>query len=339
MRKNVTGLALVFACASILTVPAFAGEPTVDDVLALYAKGGATVNEMNCDVDMAANVNISVPDAGEAGTFAINGDATMTIAMVLDPLAAHINMDMSGDAMGQGGEVTMEVYMAAKEDGSIGIYASGDAMGEVLDWEYTAIPAEAAAQFMDALKQQQQKPATELMAAIPFELAGETVDVGGITCYELTASMTWDDLKKVITTALDSVKEVIPEEGASSLESVGQTLEMAGALLGGLKFNIEIDVDKETGRPARAYFDTEGSDWTILGALFAQYANLTKDDGTLMDVNLSVDNLFLEYLYDYATPVEITIPEEAVAAEANGTVIDPENAEGLLGEAFGEIAG
>lgn len=334
MRKSLTGFALAFACAAVLTVPAFAGDVTVDDVLALYAEGGASVAEMLCDVDMAADVAITVPDAGDEGSIALNGNATMEMGMTLDPLAAQITMDMSGEGMGQSGEIAMDVYMQTKENGAIGVYASGDAMGEALDWQYVEIPAEEVTGFLDALKNQ---PAnTEALSMIPFELAEDTVDVGGVECYELHAVLTWEELKGIISYAVEQAKGMVPEEQAASFENIDETLEMAGALLSGLKINLEIDVDTETGKPARAYFDTEGSDWTILGALFAQYAGLTNEDGSLMNVDLAVNDLYLEYLYDYETPVEITVPEEAIAAEANGTVIDENMAEGLLGEALEE---
>ena len=328
MKKNVTGIALALTCTAAFSAAAMASDLTVDDVLALYSEGSAQVNEMNCDVDLGADIAITVPDLdAEQGTISITGSAAMDMGMVLDPFAAHIAMDMAGSAVGQNADVAIDMYMTKKDDGAIGMYMTGDAMGETLDWQYVEIPAEETASVFEMLKNR-----TVDMSAfqLPFELGEGTVDIEGHTCYPLLATITWADLQNIINTALEQAGDALPEEVSG--DNLTQTLEMGGAILGGLVINLEIDVDSETGFPIRAYFDTEGSDWTVPAAMFAQYAEMTNDDGSLMNVDINVNDLHLEYLYDYDTPVEITVPDEAIAAEENGTTIDPSMVEDLGAE-------
>ena len=53
-----------------------------------------------------------------------------------------------------------------------------------------------------------------------------------------------------------------------------------------------------------------------------------------MNVDISVNSLYLDYIYDYETPVDVTVPEEAIAAEANGVTLD-EDALADAGELLG----
>ena len=332
MKKQLTGIVLGLACAASLSFGAFAEAPTAEDILAASSEAGS-VNEMNFTVDGAADIAIVLPDMGDEGTFAVNGSLGMDASATLEPLAMKMDMNMSGEAVGQSGDIDMQMYMVTKEDGALGMYMKGVALGEEMDWQYAEIPAEEISSFISTIKE---KGGQFDMSSFPveFALADDTVDVNGHECYQLTTSMTWAELKEVVTTALDAAKAELPEEQAESFEQIDQALGMADMFVGGLVLNMEIDVDTQSYLPQRAHLDLAGSDWTVLAALFAQSAGLTNEDGSLMNVDINVNSLYLDYIYDYETPVDVTVPEEAIAAEANGVTLD-EDALADAGELLG----
>ena len=105
--------------------------------------------------------------------------------------------------------------------------------------------------------------------------------------------------------------------------------------LGGLKLNVEMDVDAESYLPIRLYMDMAGSDWVTLGAMIGGMMGLTNEDGSLMSISLDVNDLYLEYLYDYSTPVTVEIPQEVIdSATDMGSAAD---LAGSAAEMVGEV--
>lgn len=309
MKKKVFGFGLAAIMSGVMAVGAFAGEATVDDVLAKYTEASSAVKEVTATVDMAADAAISVADEG---SMSLNGNASMDIAVALDPMQMYVDAQMNGKMammdQEQGGEIAMTIYGVPGDDNGLVMYA-GMNDGSGMEWAKSTIPAEAMEQMQALIANSAQFNAAEL--PITYTLADATTDVNGSECYVLGCTLTWEDAMNVYTAVMEKFADQLPEEATSQLPDA-DTLAMVGGMLNGLKFNIEIDVDTTTYLPMRAYMDFEGSDWVTLGAVIAAATGATNEDGSLPDVSLDVNDLHMEYIYHYDEPVEITVPDDVI---------------------------
>ena len=322
MRKKLLGAALAACFSGAMVMGAFAGEMTVEQVLEKYAAATTEMSSFGAAVDGVANISLGVPDANM--TMDMNGSTTMDMQMTIDPLAMEMSAQMSGEAMGQGGTMSMQMYMVPSENNTIKVYTGADA-GEGMEWSVTEVENEAVSQIKDMLAN------GEMITDLPiaFELKDGTVEVGGKQCYALVSSLTWEDAMNLYAYAIEATGGMIPVESILDEE----TMETMTYLLGGLVINFEIDVDTETFLPMRAHIDTEGSDWVSLGATVAAMMGLTDEEGNLMSVDLNVNDLHLDYTYNYDQEVSIEVPQEIVDVATDlGNAMDlTDSAAGMLG--------
>jgi hypothetical protein len=136
-----------------------------------------------------------------------------------------MSAQMSGEAMGQGGTMSMQMYMVPSENNTIKVYTGADA-GEGMEWSVTEVENEAVSQIKDMLAN------GEMITDLPiaFELKDGTVEVGGKQCYALVSSLTWEDAMNLYAYAIEATGGMIPVE--SMLDE--ETMETMTYLLGGL---------------------------------------------------------------------------------------------------------
>ena len=313
MKKKMILSLCAAAAAALMSVNAFAGEVTLEEVLANFSASSKEATEFVCDVDMKADISIDLPDMDS--TFGMGGEGSMNIACTTDPINVGSTGSFNASAMGEQFDVDFQMYAVTEEDGSLGTYIHAVANDEDTGWQYDALPAEDAAQILEMAKSinvdWSQMP-------INFTLGDGTVDVEGHDCYQLLSTMTGAEIIDLFKYAMEMAAQTVGEELSEELPT--DQLDMIAPMLTGLVINMEIDVDSTEYLPMRMHMDLEGSDWTILGAVFAQYADLTNDDGTLMNVSIDVPALYIDYLYDYDAAVEISVPAEAIAAKAAAAV-------------------
>ena len=309
--KKLTAILTVLGACSAMIMGAYASEPSADEILQQYMAASVEATEVNCSADLKADVTIELPDMDT--TFGLSAGGAMEAAATMDPLAAHVSGNISFDAMGESGSYDIDMYMAPDADGSFGAYVNMDMGEESTGWTYQAIDEETAAQILEVIEKAKDFDMTSL--PLQFTLGDDTLDVNGHTCYRLLSSITWQDVMNL----LPALMQAVSESGEEIPEMPGEEeLAQVGAIFDGLVINCEIDVDTESYLPMRAYIDTEGSDWTAIAAVFASYAGLTNEDGSLMNVNISVNDLYIDYLYDYDTPIEIVVPDEALSSKDAG---------------------
>ena len=347
MKKRMMGLVAAGA-AAVLMLSGFDSAMTASDLQdnALNAVMGA----QQCTVSFAgsADVSLIMTQEGEGGdqmTVPAAGEMTGTYRLSMDPLAIAADVSFSGSAMGQGGSGSMEMYLIENEDGTGNAYmyaAIGDQPGS---WQATAVDAESMAQvhdamdkvksgdldaFLDAyvtedsgLNADQMK---ELIAKVKArlepltQLSPEPVDVNGKECYELVTDLTGDALYGVVEDAAAVVGEAIPDEFAG----------IAQMITGAIRIAITNDYEAETCYPIAGTVDLTGCDFEQLGAIAGQMMGAG-------DASITVDvkELGMNYTADYETPVEITVPEEALAAPVSEAGLD--DIAGLAGAAGGMI--
>ena len=309
MKKKLIGFGFAAVMSAAMAMNAFAGEVTVDDVLAGYAEASKNAREATAVVEGKADAVITVE---EQGSMTINGNADMNVAFSLDPFQIYTDAVMNGkmEMMGQemGGEIAMTVYGVPEEDGTTTMYA-GMNEGQGMEWFKTAMPAEAMDMMKSMMENVNFSPAD---LPIEFTLSDELKDVNGTECYVLNTTLTWEDVMNCYSVVLEKVSEMLPEEAKAQLPDA-DTLNMAGAMLSGLQFNMEMDVAADTYLPMYLHIDLEGSDWVTLGAVIASMTGAQGEDGSLPSISLDVNELYLDYTYDYTTPVEVTVPDDVIA--------------------------
>ncbi len=320
MKKNMYLSLGVISAAAIMAFSASAAEVTVEDVLSNYAAAGKTIASFVSDAEIKADVTIALPDMDT--TMGVTADGALNIQFAKEPLALASTGSVNLNAMGETMDVGIEMYGTTEEDGSLGMYMNTTQAGESSGWIYQGISAEEVQKLIEMIN------STEIdLTALPitYTLGDGTVDVNGHSCYAVLSTLTGEDLINLVKFAAEAAGEAAEELPTEELDQIAP-------LLSAVVVNMEIDVDTETYYPMHMHIDLEDSDWTTLAAVFAQFADLTNEDGSLMTVNLDVSALYLDYTYDYDAAVEVTVPEEAIAAKENGETVSAEELAGEIGD-------
>ena len=320
MKKKMfgAGLAALFSVAMIMS--ASAGELTAEQVLLNYQEASAQATNFTAALTAGADITLSIPEADMS--MGITGDMTMDMKAATNPLQVEMSADMNGSMMGQGGKMSMQMYMVPADDGSFEYYMGSDADdGNGMQWVLSTIDADTAGQLTEMIG----NSGSGTLANMPinYELIDGTVDINGTPCYALTASLNWDDMMNLYTYAMQAVSTAAGQELPTDALPDEDTLAAMGSMLGGLELYVEMDVDAEDFRVVRMLADLNDSDWAALGTTVAAMMGLTDDEGNLMNVSLQGNDVSLECFYSYDTPVSVTVPQEVKDAAANvGNAMD-----------------
>ena len=304
MRKwLLTGAALLGALSfSLLT--GFDSSSTAEDVLQKYIDASKELNEVSAAMDMTADVDLAIPSVD--ASFGVGLDAKLDVSAVMEPLAMKEEGHMSLSLMGEPNEMDLSMYILQEEDGSISMYqkmneTTNDGSVEATPWTKTTVNGDEFKQMMEKALQFEIDPSS---LPVAFELADSPADVNGTECYVLSTSVTWDELMLLAEPYLDNLPEGISAED----------IQTYGALLSGLKFNVSLYVDTQSYKLARMYLDMEGSDWSMISSLISSSFG-TDDEGNPIEVAMNINDLYIDAVYDYSTPVQIELPAEAASAQ------------------------
>ncbi len=300
MKKNLLIGALLLGAASFSMLTGFDNTLTAQDILAKSQEAGKALNEVSADADINLDVDIAVP--ANDMSLGIQADGKEEIAAKMDPFGMQADMNMTVSLMGQNMVVDVSIYGIMEDDNTFSVYTKTAMEGEEApQWTKTSTDG---AQITQALEQA--KNMTFDLSSLPFafEVAPEATDVNGTECYVLSATATWNDLYLLAQPYLEQLPQEVPMD---ELDSYSQ-------LLSGLKFNMQTCVDTETFRPMAVHLDVNGSDWTTIAALVSSLFG-TDENGNAYEVSMDVKAADIDIVYDYTTPVEIVLPEEAASAQ------------------------
>lgn len=306
MKKNlVLGLATLSA-ASMLC--GFDSAETADSILNKMqeASTAATGVDMNMDMDVDVSVNIGDGETTSTLAIAMNGDLDIKAAM--NPLAMAMEGNISLSALGQGEDITIKMYGITNEENEFETYVyTEDSVSGESGWVYDSEDLDF--DFDELMQMSASVDAAELAEwGLVFELAPEAVDVNGTECYLLTATID----STTISTVLNKASE-LAEEDLSEDDDVATVL----ALLEGLKMNISYSVDAATYLPIAVHVDFNGTDLTTANELVQSMLNADSSTaGTSVEILLN--NVSVDITTAYGEIDEITVPQEAIDAVANG---------------------
>ena len=308
-KKNLLISALLLGAGSAMLM-GFDSAATVDDVMSKYMEASQDVAEVTANATLNAQIGLSMSsESSGTSTLSVGGTGDFSVAYKLDPLSFSMSGGLNVGMMGMEQAMEMEMYMVPAEDGTYELYSYLDD-GTGGTWEYTVSETDQdeIQQSINAIK----AASGDLdLSKLPgtWTLGAEPVDVDGTSCYQLLYTITYDDLEPLIEDSMAAAGEEMSEEDAAMMEAV----------LSGLVFNIEVDVNDETYQAQRMYMDMSGSDLsgisTLISMAMAQSADDSDGPVTMPEISLDVSNVYLEATYDYDTPVEITVPDEALQAK------------------------
>ena len=329
MRRRFTG---IIAAGAALAMT-FSGTAFAMDAAELSQKSAEalkTVQQYTMDFDGKADLSLHMVQEGENGAtmdMPVAGNVKGNVAFSIEPLAAAANITFDGSAMGQGGSGAVEMYLASQDDGSAVAYVKPSMNGEEGVWQASKVDTDKVAQvkdafttlrdggsdaFLEKFTSQDSDLDAEQMKALVSQITeqlnsattvgADPVDNGGRQCYEVSADLSGDMLAHIFTDVLAGAQGA----GATVDES---SLAVAEEVMSMLNVGIRQYYDAESFLPVSGKIDLSGSDFASLGSMFGSMTGA--EDAQF---GLSCNALEVNYNVDFNAPVEVNVPEEALAA-------------------------
>ena len=296
MKKNLLIGAVLLGAASFSMLTGFDSALTAQDVVAKCQEASLSTNEANAQAVINLDADFAVPAAEIV--LGIKSAGTEKVAFTLDPLAMAAEAQITASAMGQDFGVDVSVYGITEDDGQFAVYTKEDMGDGNAEWTKTTSDASQLTEMIEKLK------ANPVALPFDFTLAPEPIDLNGNEGYELSTTISWNDLYLLIKPYL---------EEAAGADASAQ-LDIYSTLLSGLKFNVVAYVNAETFKVEFCHIDLGQTDWTTIAALLSSLFG-TDENGDAYQVTLTVNASDIDIVYYYATPVEIVLPEEAASAQ------------------------
>ncbi len=313
MRKK-----LLFPAAAcglcFLLLSGFDQQMTPEEILEKSNEASAAIEEVSADLTLNLEAGVSSESRTEGEqSFLLGIYGDLNVAMQTQNTPGEdtpsVNCKVAGDIRtsvpGSEESARMEYYLLTDGDGSLDAYVNVSE-DEEDHWQHESLPTDSLTEGMgSALPQVTTLPGTRT-------LSDTFTEVDGISCYQVTNTITYEDLEPYLTDLKELLSKQLPGE---DLESAFSLVELA---LDGVRLNIVTDIGTEDFLVRKVRMDLSGSDLSGLCSILTYAFAQSGDDGMdLPEFAIDISNLYLEYVYDYDTPVEITVPEEALLAERN----------------------
>lgn len=317
MRKKLLLGLVTLSAASMLC--GFDSAETAESIFDKMTEASANTSGGTADLVFDLDAALNISDGETTAPLAITMGADFSTAVSLDPVAMSMEGSYELSALGQGQSQSMKMYTVTDENGAVKVYSyledAGTGEGE---WtvqtddsvnlsELIADSQNVALNFSDMQEM-----------GLVFELAPEAADVNGTECYLLTTTINADTLNTLMQKSSELTGQELPDEAA---------LDTVLSMLDGLNLNLSYYVDAATYLPVSIHMDMDGSDLSALNALISSYiASMASEEAPASSVELVINTLALDMTCDYSAAPEITVPEEALAAEESGETESLEDA-------------
>lgn len=318
MRKKLLLGLVTLSAASMLC--GFDSAETAESLWDKMETASADASGLTADMvfDLDAALNISDGETTVPIDLKLGADFSMDCLM--DPFAMSMEggYELSSVLLG-GQSQSMQAYSVADENGGLKTYTyvedAGTGEGQwvvqsddsINITELIADSQNAAISYSDMQEM-----------GLVFELAPEAADVNGTECYLLSTTITADTLQTMLQKVSELTGQELPD--AASLDSVLSMLE-------GLNLNLAYYVDTATYLPVSIHMDLDGSDLTALNTLInALVASAASEEAPASTAELVINQFAIDMTCDYSAVPEITVPEEALAAEESGEAQSLEDA-------------
>ena len=326
MRKRILST-IAAGAAAVLMLSGFDSAMTVQELQEKSKAALAEVDSMWVVMNGSANANLSMKQNGENGAsmdIPINGNCDMSYRFVVDPFQLEVDIQYSGEAMGQGMAGGTQMYLLENEDGTgmsyMDVFESGedhwsastlgtDEMKKMKDMMTAMLGGDISAldgmsdfnSSMDSAAMQEivkkyQDQYTNLMKIAPQPAMKDDSE-----CYELTMELSGNDMYQMLVDILSASGQT-PDDAS---------LQMVQAVVGGIRMKVDTLVDAQTFLPAYGTIDFSESDFSSIGNTIVESMGGTGGD---MTASLDVSELGMTANFTFNEPVAVEVPEEAKAA-------------------------
>lgn len=327
MRKRILST-IAAAAAAVLMLSGFDSAMTVQELQEKSKSALAEMTSLSAHMTGTAMANLSMTQGGDSGAtmdIPINGMCSLTCRFNLEPFQMEVTADYRGEAMGQGTEGGVGVYLVTNEDGTGNAYVGTKNESGEIQWEANAVDAESVAQMQDLVRSSLSGDASKLSSLSPngqqvdpeamtalvekyqqeilnfSQIAPQSVTEDNKECYEVIAEIPGDVLYQLVSDTMAASGQTMDET----------TLQMAQAIMSGLKVMVSSKIDTQTYLPVSATMDLGESDFSMIGDLLVASAMPTDGDAT---AKVDVQSLKMEAYFTCNEPVTVTVPQEALDA-------------------------
>ncbi|MDO4323971.1 MAG: hypothetical protein Q4C61_15765 [Lachnospiraceae bacterium] len=319
-KKLLLGL-VTFSAASMLC--GFDSAETVDSLSEKMQEASASVAGATADLTMNVDAAINISDGTTDSSLGLSLKGGFGYDISMDPIAMKMDGTMNVSAMGQNEDMALQVYAVPDESGVLKTYSYvKDSTSGEEGWTVESADGLNINELMEASKDMSMNFSDLADWGLTFELAPEAADVDGTECYLLSTTIDSDSLN----TLMQKSSEITGQDVTSD-ENVGMVLSM----LTGLNLKLEYYIDTATYMPVKIHMDMNDSDFSVISTLLNAYlGSAASEDAPASTVELTVNDISLDMATNYGAAPEITVPQEALDAEASG---EAESLEDLVGSA------
>lgn len=317
-KKLLTGI-LVLGTAAMLC--GFDSAETVESLSQKMMEASASVENESADMALNVDLGLDIGDGQTTSTIAIAAKGDFSLDAFMDPLSMKMDGSMSLSTFGQTQEMSMQMYGITNDAGELETYTyTEDSTTGESGWVRQVMTG----MNVEELMGMSQSMGFEDMAewGFEFELAPEAADFNGTECYLLSMTVDSDSF----ATMMQKVSEIAGEELADS-----EDLNMALAMLDGIKMNIAYYIDTATYLPVGMHLDMNDSDFSIISQLL-QASMATGEEAANTTVDFNMNDFSVDLAMSYGDAEEVVVPEEAIASAVDVSEMTDEVSELLESE-------
>jgi hypothetical protein len=310
-KKWLFGL-LTLGAASMLC--GFDSAETLDSLSEKMNEAGSAAEGVTAamTLNLDATVDISDGTTSVPLSFLLNADCDYDIA--LDPFAMKMDMTMNLSGITGEQETKVQSYSVTDESGAMKTYSyTEDSESGEGEWSVQTLDDLNIASLMEQTGGLTMNFSDLEEWGLTFELAPESAEIAGAECYVLSTSLDSDTLDTLIRKSGELTGEDLSSDSNVSL---------ALSLLTGLKIDLTYYVDAATYLPVQIHMDMNDSDFSTIETLVNAYlGTASSDDAPASTASLTVNDISLDMSTSYGAAPEITVPQEALEAEADGETV------------------
>ncbi len=323
-KKRISG---ILALGMISMLCGFDSAQTAESVAEKMVEASSTAEGIKTDIDFNLDAAVNISDGSITSTISIASDGTLDAQCALDPYAAKVEGTMNLSALTTMENITEEIYIVADEDGSLKLYTktqlSEDEEGE---WLFSSLDSGNGKKLMQPAMDNSSLIRTLNDCGIALELASEAADVNGAECYLLSSVVDVSAMETVLNKVTQAAQETLPENISAYL-----------SMLDGLQLKIELYVDTTSFQIVKIHMDLNGSDLSLISEqINTAIAGFESDEAPSSTAELVLNDASMDILYSYGEAPEITVPDDALAAENSGESISLDDLIDAAGDAAAE---
>lgn len=322
MKKKLLSGLVILGAASMLC--GFDSAETLDSLSAKMNEASADIKGATAEATFNLDAAVAISDGTTNASLGVNANGGLNYLFSMDPFAMKADVDLTFSALGSGEQIKEEIYAVTDENGAMKMYMNVTDPGTGVDqWIVQTIEDLNINELIATAGTQTMSFSEMADWGITFALAPEAADVNGTECYLISATIDSASFQ----TLLQKSEEMTGQDILSD-----PNVSMVLSLLDGLKINVEYYVDAATYMPIKAHIDMNDSDFSMISQMLNGILGATaSDDAPASTIDLTVNDVSMDLSMNYGEAQTITVPQEALDAEASGTATSAEDLAAAIG--------